>query len=560
PDDPASRWIKGRILIPHVGAPYAMSMAKTCIEECVRTHTKCQAITTYPIGSAPLPTRLIDCSNPDRLRIVETKPGMRGLYVALSYVWGEPQPHRTTKANLTYYKVRIDSAILPQTIRDAVWVTRALGIGWLWIDSICIIQDSEKDIHQELGRMRDVYRHAFLTIDAGSAARVSDGFLQIRRLNPEPSACLPFVCPSHDHRVYPSAGNAQVGMIYWVPSDDPLKLVPEDDDWDYGTTSDRAWCLQERLLSTLSLVFTSQTLQLRCHTHTQNVGGAYHDGLNDVPRLPEAILLPNRSILRSSDEWEEICYRWRNIVGDYTQRSLSNPSDKLVALSALAELFAPTLGPDYLAGLWRDTLLYDLLWMPRLTSAARPIRRYAHAPSWSWASYDGGVEFPNRLGSGRVSAKVIKCTVNLQNKNLPFGEVAGGSLVLAARLIPCKWDGSDSIDSKRALDRGQESAYRSVKIGPWAPRLSSSTEDDHLVFAFRTDCDDDEALHEMWFIPLLEMTGEGVAGLVITRAGRDESDRRREVYRRVGFWDFWAPHAMDVIRQWQYPKEAIELV
>ena len=141
-----------------------MSMAKACIEECVRTHTKCQAITTYPIGSALLPTRLIDCSNPDRLRIVETNPDMRGLYVALSYVWGEPQPHRTTKANLTYYKVRIDSAILPQTIRDAVWVTRALGIGWLWIDSICIIQDSEKDWEQESERMSHVYQNGFCNI------------------------------------------------------------------------------------------------------------------------------------------------------------------------------------------------------------------------------------------------------------------------------------------------------------------------------------------------------------------------------------------------------------
>ncbi|KAI0655306.1 heterokaryon incompatibility protein-domain-containing protein, partial [Cubamyces menziesii] len=422
--DPASQWIKGRILIPHVGAPYAMSMAKACIEECVRTHTECQAITPYPVGTAPLPTRLIDCSNPDCLRIVETKPGMRGSYVALSYVWGEAQPHRTTKANIANYKMRIPSTILPQTIRDAVWVTRALRIGLLWIDSICIIQDSEKDIHYELGRMRDVYRHAFLTIDAGSAARVSDGFLQVRRLNPEPSACLPFILPSHDHRVDQSASNTRVGMTYWVRSDDPLKF--------------RAWCLQERLLSTRSLVFTSQTLQLRCHTHTQNVGGAYHDGLNDVPRLPEAILRPTRHILRGSGEWKEICHRWRNIVGDYTQRSLSNPSDKLVALSALAELFAPTLGPDYLAGLWRDTLLYDLLWMPRLTSVARPIQRYTQAPSWSWASFDGGVEFPNRLGSGRVLAKVIKCTVKLQNKNLPFGQVAGGSLVLNSRLIPCK--------------------------------------------------------------------------------------------------------------------------
>ncbi|KAI0653356.1 heterokaryon incompatibility protein-domain-containing protein [Cubamyces menziesii] len=142
----------------------------------------------YPFGSAPLPTRLIDCSDLECLRIIEASPDMRGTYIALSYVWGEDQPHRTTEMNLSSYKVKIDPAILPRTILDAIHVTRALGIYLLWIDSLCIVQDSEKDLHHELARMRDVYRHAYLTIDAASAAKVSEGFLQDWDLNPMPDA------------------------------------------------------------------------------------------------------------------------------------------------------------------------------------------------------------------------------------------------------------------------------------------------------------------------------------------------------------------------------------
>ncbi|KAI0323737.1 hypothetical protein GY45DRAFT_533846 [Cubamyces sp. BRFM 1775] len=121
--DPAAAWIKDRMIISHVGRPYTLALANACIEECVRGHPECQAITSYPIGSAPLPTRLIDCSHPDHLRIVETDFGMRGTYIALSYVWGEDQPYRLTESNLPRYEIRIDNATLPQTILDAIHVT-----------------------------------------------------------------------------------------------------------------------------------------------------------------------------------------------------------------------------------------------------------------------------------------------------------------------------------------------------------------------------------------------------------------------------------------------------
>ena len=131
-----------------------LSIAKAYVEECVRDHAKCQAVTPYPIRYTPLPTRLIDCSNPLSPRIVQTDANMYGLYVALSYVWGKDQSgYCTTEGNLAAHMERIDVAILPQTIQDAIRVTTALGVRFLWVDRLCIVQDSSSDLHHELNRM-----------------------------------------------------------------------------------------------------------------------------------------------------------------------------------------------------------------------------------------------------------------------------------------------------------------------------------------------------------------------------------------------------------------------
>ena len=228
-DDPAAAYVEGRLRIPHVGSPKVLALAKACIEECAREHKACRAITLDP---ALLPRRLINCSDPRRVRIVEIDGSTSGRYVALSYVWGGPQPHRTTRKNLASYKRDgIDPAILPQTIQDAIRVTRALGILFLWIDSLCIIQDSDEDKHRELASMRDVYRYAYVTIDAARTAMVTEGFLHdCRPLSVD--ATLPFICPSECEDSWVVVANpvTEVGKVYLVPGlsqDDRRKLAIE---------------------------------------------------------------------------------------------------------------------------------------------------------------------------------------------------------------------------------------------------------------------------------------------------------------------------------------------
>ena len=530
--NPAARWIKKRILIPHVGWPYALAEAKTCIDECVRDHPECQAITPYPIGCAPLPTRLIDCSDPDRLRIVETNSAMCGTYIALSYVWGERAPaYRTTEAKLSLYKVRIDPAELPQTILDAIHVTHALGIDLLWVDGLCIIQDSDQDMHHELARMQHVYRNAYVTIDAASAAKVSDGFLQDRdSLEFIPDAVLPFICPPGEPVEQP-AGEAQLGMVYATLEGDFWYSTSENPDDPDNHTALRGWCLQERLLSTRSLVFTSRTLKLRCHTRTQNVGGAYHDKGGDTARLPKAVFYPDNHIACHSDDWKHIHETWLKIVCDYTRTKLSNPEDKLIAVSAVAEMFAPFLGPEYVAGLWRPCLLTELLWKLDGKTPCRRPTEYC-GPSWSWASTDKPVLWYDDYMLGHSLAEVVKCTVILKNERLPFGPVIGASLILRSPIFPCKWLGDQDVDGPNYMQR----LYVDYSLP--APFVLMSR-----IYGF----DEDSALElleapEVWFVPLLWEQGKSSSseyiGLIVTRADPDVWRRsgaqgQGDVYRRV---------------------------
>ncbi|KAH9887389.1 heterokaryon incompatibility protein-domain-containing protein [Cubamyces lactineus] len=542
--------------IPYDEAPDVLAAAATYIKQCVRDHPQCQAITPYPVGSAPLPTRLLDCSNPDRLRIIETDSSMRDSYVALSYVWGpDGQPHRTTKANLPDYMRRIKRGVLPRTIRDAIRVTRALGARYLWIDSLCIIQDSKEDVHRELARMRDVYRHALLTIDACSAANVSEGFLKHQRLCSEPVAMLPFI----DF----VGGSARVGKAYWTDpsSDEPdVHVTRNNKETPTSHTEARGWCLQERMLSTRSLVFKADALHLRCHTETRNVGGDLYEETWEVPRLPDATFHDKRRVSRESDEWKEILETWWKILHDYSTRSLSSPSDKLVAIAGLAEMFASTLGPDYLAGLWRDSLFQDLLWQRtgRARACSAPSRY--RAPSWSWASVDGQTKHGMIDEPAHYLAEVVECTVKLLDKKLPFGQVVGGSLVLSANFLRGKWDDSGSV----TIEPPTQGPRRAKS--PKSRSLPAPGPEDRLVFVCDTDRDEDGPGQELWVLPLVEDDAGCVQGIVVTPTERDiwpsaGSDDRRDVYRRVGYCFAFRDdlgQTRKVIRQ--YPKVVVEVV
>jgi hypothetical protein len=159
---------------------------------------------------------------------------------------GEDQPHKTTTQNISDYLYGIDSSLLPQTIKDAINTTHALGIRYSWIDTLCIIQDSSDDKTCEISLVDKIYTKACLTIIASSPSRISDGFLHGSRV------------PSDTVTQVRYSRNGQIGTVYITPCD-ALLGTP--------TIDTRAWCYQELLLSPHALVFSSHALQYYCHSN-----------------------------------------------------------------------------------------------------------------------------------------------------------------------------------------------------------------------------------------------------------------------------------------------------
>lgn len=115
--------------------------------------------------------------NSSVLHLKESHAGERGRYTALSYCWGGPQEFRTTKKDLAARIEGFQLDNLPHALQDAVIVTRELGISYLWVDSMCIVQDDVEDKFREISGMRHIYKEAVLTISASNSKAANDGFL-----------------------------------------------------------------------------------------------------------------------------------------------------------------------------------------------------------------------------------------------------------------------------------------------------------------------------------------------------------------------------------------------
>ncbi|KAH9853348.1 heterokaryon incompatibility protein-domain-containing protein [Lenzites betulinus] len=529
-DHPSAPYTTMHTPILDIGSRRAFAAARDLLRKCEAEHERCRRIVSAP-QAARLPRRLIDCTNPCRPRLVESGEGECGRYAALSYVWGGDQPHKTTQTNIGRYERRIPLRCLPRTIRDAIRAAHELGFTRLWVDSLCIVQDADEEKVHEIGRMHHIYRHAALTIVAARARHAGEGFLRICdsewALLLTGEMDLPILCAAPGSAAAAWLGTLTVYPEYMLPERISC-LEPIDQ---------RAWCLQELLMSPRSLVFTSTSLELMCQTATQFAGSFYY-ALDPQPRLPDALFLPTPSPPLDHTSRALIDKSWGMIVHEYTGRSTTEPSDRLVACAAIAEAFHRQLRPsDYLAGLWRHSLLTDLLWCV-CGHHPRPIQY--RAPSWSWAAVDGPVYMHGLAALHAPVAEVVRCTVSLKNSSLPFGEVTAGSIVLRTRLLQLQLTGQR--DGMFVFSPSEQS-LRIRWSYPEGSDVSCSSRAWYNV-SWWPCCDDDtdiagdtQARISSWAIPLVT-DGVGLSGLIIARAHPDGSDspHSKTLHRRIGFF------------------------
>ncbi|KAF5711548.1 het-domain-containing protein [Fusarium mundagurra] len=431
---PANRYFPGRAVQNGPIAMAALSRAQGWLDECRREHPSCSSL-----DATRLPARVIDVAqgSGDRSFLYIPSPGVQSgdiRYAALSYCWGGPQSGRLTTANIHAKKKDIDVDSLGKTIKDAMEITRALGLRFLWVDSQCIIQDSTEDWQLESARMGSIYHNSEVTISASGGTHSDSGLLGPRETSRMAPVPLKFTAPDES-----------VGTVL-LRHDGMFGRVP------YEPLDKRGWTLQEGLLSRRLLSFGRQQITWECRSGYKTENGALLQEQEHFLGLPRPIRKPQRydpipmpipELLRHRSE---AVLTWEFIVNAFTERTLSFSTDKLPALSGIAQHVQKTRPDDtYLIGMWKADLPWCLLWGVGAQAQRPPVYR---APSWSWASLEGRIVcFGDQDGwwGQDAHAHCVVEDVVVSPKGLNgYGEVCDGSLTIRGPLkegwrMACRW-------------------------------------------------------------------------------------------------------------------------
>ena len=395
-------------------------------------HKDCQSLTRTEI----LPSRLIDLGRSGEIRphLCETKDLPTDVqYMSLSHCWGHSQPLRLLKKLFQSLKEGISIHDLPKSFLEAMETVRRLGCQFIWIDSLCIVQDDDADWRQESSRMGDVYRNSLCNIAVTRAADAHYGCFAQRPLF--------YVEPC-------------VIRATWQ-GESPRLLYFHDPDWwnreiKQSPLITRAWVAQELILARRVLHYTEYQMAWEClslQAHEIYPGGIPH-------RKTIKVSISSISIQNTIDYLPtlpptELYQLYEKIVENYSGAALTYPfKDKLLAISGLAKSIG--IEDKYVAGLWLKRFPYELLWRTGRGPHQRPSEY--QAPSWSWASLNGSVEI-NPLGwnkilraiqygeTGMIATDLDDILIEIMRDNVepagedPFGPIKGGLIQLKGPLL-----------------------------------------------------------------------------------------------------------------------------
>jgi hypothetical protein len=351
---------------------------------------------------------------------------------------------KTTPDTFAIHKKCIRFVNLPKTLQDAVTITRRLGVKYLWVDALCIIQGDKDDWERESSKMCDVYSNAHLTITADNSWRTSQGIFN-----------------KHAFGVPPKKIPYKNGTVVYVREQlgrqhDNYALIMRGVD-NPEPINRRAWTLQETLLSNRILRYNSNELIWECNEWRQcecGHGSAAIQTGDEASNRP--IRKPNVFGVLPADQ---IYQKWNEVVMLFTERQLSFDGDKLPALSGLANQFAkllalagltnqpakpvsdPKENTQYLAGLWYSNLSISLLWKveddflrePRDKEIEFRRPKAWRGPSWSWVAVEGPVNI-SPLRRFKSHLEIIQASTQLATPD-PYGQVKSGHLVVRGRVV-----------------------------------------------------------------------------------------------------------------------------
>jgi hypothetical protein len=452
-----------------------LSTARGMIKSCLSSHSRCRQ-------SKPttLPKRVLDLLlGPDSKSVVlhnsewneDEQRYEHGEYVALSHVWGIGKGPKTTKENLQSHLKGIAWSTLPRAFQEAVVLTRALGVRYLWIDSLCLVQDDVQAKLEESVRMDEIFGNAFLTIAATSATDSSSQPLF-------PAKSQPFKIQATDNK-------GQLSKVYVreQPSHYSFK-APFDEgshmnEWElpfnmseeanlHTPLLKRAWAYTERLLSPRVLHFTKSEMILECRegyncecgriddtafdsrttdsikqefsriTSEANIRSTANGNGNHIDRRMDSMTsqLAGTTITTSTPELlrkrDDALQLWSYIITEFTARNMTY-DERLIAIAGIAKALLPAMQSGYIAGQWTFSTL-SLLWYPNdSTRCRRPKALEGQTiPTWSWASCEGSPIFFDN-----TSAMDLACRASFGPKGKrasAWSPVQGEPLSLAAAM------------------------------------------------------------------------------------------------------------------------------
>ncbi|KAJ4311803.1 hypothetical protein N0V84_010257 [Fusarium piperis] len=436
----------GAPLVEHMGAASPISEhsgGSRCFEfihnqvtNCMRNH-KCGGDGPLPV----LPDRIIwiEANNFTRIQLVEPTD-IRAKYIALSYCWGPtgPDTYLTNASTLEARKTGIQFQDLPPLFQDVVNCSRSLGIEYVWIDRLCIVQGQDEDFKRQAAKMHRIYGNATLTIAAASAASENDRILVQRDIKGQS-----FNLNLNIHGI----GSLRLGARRRTHP-----LGTEDRGGDYGKISTRAWIWQERLLSGRMIFYTPSALKFECNHHSIWEGSA-----------------PNVIGHSWSAQLNNISHTsWTSLVEEYMSRDITRQSDRLPAMESVMKRISQSQGWSPLWGMWANMLVESLGWQSKASERSGMIMCRTnpgnYAPSWSWASVDGPISYVSARGLGGLEANdPMIYDVEIRSVNAASGliRVAGHAISVE---LSCRVEISEPEEGTATGEREVRHYYEVLRV------------------------------------------------------------------------------------------------
>jgi heterokaryon incompatibility protein (HET) len=455
-----------------------------------------------------------------KLALIDTF-GIQASYITLSHVWGKAQIIMTTTSTLAERIEGIAMESLSNTFRDAVEVARQMNVRYLWIDSLCIIQNDLVDWEKESAKMGSYYSNALFNIAAVSSGNGSGGLFTSHNPHEMTPCPITVVFPSKDSI---RDGKKIEGFLRANSGWDPALQVAG---FQRPPLWQRAWVLQERLLSNRLLMFSSMQMSWKCRqeeasesvpegsqrhadmTSTDEILQLVLMGLKKLPLMAQVVV---QEIVDSEWEGEEenaaheygteesiqVYNAWYDLVSLYTKCELTIASDIFPAISGIASDIASATQDRYVAGLWTRDIHRGLLWSAPDSTISKPDLRQYRAPSWSWASLGATSNFHVR----EMSQKGLKVSTKLFTFNgvaphapdvFPFGKARVDALKVTGILKR-----AHPVDTNGGLP--EEAVFKDIPHG--RETLFDLNERKSVGWYF-ADNIDRKHLNEVWCCPIM---------------------------------------------------------